>query len=279
MKKAEPDFSSPVTIRTLFTHSESHPIVLDFAMLKAFGSDWLSWSPETIWSEIHRVFQTQISEHTRAKIQTIKAIHLAVTPWTAWQVFEKIIHGLNGNIPRWNVLQMPTIEELYAGIDILDQLRQETFSDEVKLYTAAVMIHEETCFAPPPLDFIQDELTQPYYECKDCGNKDSALFHDGVCDTCTKKMDPEHNLSQRADPELLAKGYGKNLVLHLTHDPTEVAKRWEEVKDKPESALHLQETAVDVQVQRLLHARDYMNIRRKQLVEQLTTMRTWLGVA
>lgn len=279
LTQGDPDAGTPVTLRNLFTHHDTHPVVIDFALMKAFGVEWLGWDASTIWMMIQRIFKMPISEHARAKVQTVKTLHIANGPWEHWQVFEKIIQGLNNNIPKFEIMQAPSLEQLYAGIDMLDHIRTRDFVDEVKRYMAAAVLHEDVFFVPSPLDFIQVEVSQPYYVCKDCGNADSALFHDGTCDTCTKKFDPENGLSMRPDPEVLLQGKGKNLELHLRHDPEPVSKRWQEVKDKPSSEVELEENEVDTQIAKLLMSRDYMNVRRRQLAEQLTTLKSWLGVA
>lgn len=279
LEEGDPDVGKPVTLRNLFIHHDTHPVVLDFALMKAFGVEWLGWDTPTIWVMIQKTFRMPISEHARAKVQTVKTLHVANGPWEHWQVFEKIIQGLNNNIPKFEIMQAPSLEQLYAGIDMLDHIRTRTFADEVKRYMAAAVLHEDVMFVPPPLDFIQLEVSHPYYLCKDCGNADSALFHDGICDTCTRKFDPENGLSMRPDPELLARGIGRNLELHLTYDPASAQKRWEEVKDKPSNEVELEENEADTQVAKLLMARDYLNIRRKQMIEQLTSLKSWLGAA
>lgn len=279
LEQGDPDASTPVTLRNLFTHHDTHPVVLDFALMKAFGVEWLGWDAPTIWVMIQKTFKMPVSEHARAKVQTVKTLHVSNAPWDQWPVFEKIIQGLNNNIPKFEVMQAPSLEQLYAGIDMLDHIRTREFSDEVKRYMAAAVLHEDVTFVPPPLDFIQLEVGQPFYRCLDCGNEDSALFHDGTCDTCTHKFDPDKGLSMRPDQEDLLQGRGKNLELHLRHDPEFVAKKWAEVKDKPTASVELEEDEVGTQVAKLLIARDYMNVRRRQLAEQLTTMKSWLGVA
>lgn len=279
LEKGDPDFSTLVSIRNLFTHHDTHPIVIDFALLKAFGPAWFGWETPTIYAEIKRTFQSEISEHARAKIQTVKTIHVSNGVWNSWQVFEKIVQGLNNNIPRWDLMQAPSLEQLYAGIDMLDQLRHEEFSDEVKLYIAAAVLHEDVFFVPPPLDFLQTEVAQPYYRCRDCGGEDSALFHDGLCDTCTGKFDVSHGLSMRPNQDLLDQGRGKNLELILRFDPSPVEKRWKLVEHLPIEEVELEETQEDVQVAKLLIARDYTNIRRRQLAEQLVSLRSWLGAS
>jgi hypothetical protein len=278
MMRGDPDASAPVTIRNLFTHHDAHPIVLDFALLRSFGLDWLGWEAETIWSEVQRTFKTQISELTRAKIQTVKTCHVSNGPWEHWQVFEKIMQGLNNVIPRFDLMQAPQIEQLYAGIDILDSIRHNDFSDEVRLYMAAAALNDEIIFVPPPLDFIQVEVSQPHYVCKDCGNQDLALFHDGICDTCTQRW-LGGTLSGRPDPAAMLNGKGRNTFLELRYNPDSTEALWNKVKDLPSEKVDLEETAEGTQVAKLLMARDYMNVRRKQLAEQLTSLKTWLGAA
>ena len=174
-------------------------------------------------------------------------------------------------------MQVPSIEQLYAGIDIMDSLRTVTFSDEVKLYAAAAVLHEDILFVPPPLDFLQVEIAHPHYKCLDCGSEKSALYHDGVCDSCTKKMATENGLSMRPNQELVASGKGKNMETILRFDPQAAEKRWNEVKFKALAEVDLQENETDTQIAKLLVSRDYMNVRRRQLANQLTSLKSWLG--
>lgn len=280
MIRADPDASTPVSVRNLFTHQDAHPVALQLSLLRAFGQEWVDWEPETLWAEIQRVFKSQISELARNKVQAIKTVLVSSGPWEDWQVFEKVMQALNGVIPKWEFMQAPNIEQLYAGIDILSALRKGEFSDEVKLYMAAAVLNDDVIFVPPPLDFLQVEVSHPHYHCNDCGNEDSALFHDGICDTCTRKW-TDGSLSGRPDPELLAAGRGRNTKVVLRYNPDSVQKLWDEVKGKPtvEVADSLEETAEGTQVAKLLIARDYMNVRRRQLVAQLTALKTWLGAA
>lgn len=270
----------PLTIRNLFTHYDLHPVVLDLALLKLFGVEWFGWEIQTILQEIEREFVIgAVSERTRGKIQVVKTLHISPQPWENWQVFEKIVQGLNGNVPRWDVVQAPSLAELFAGVDILKALREEEFGDEVRLYMAACVLNEDVFFVPPPLDFIQAEVSQPYYRCKDCHSEDSALFHDGLCDTCTRKFDPEHGLSMRPDQAALSAGKGRNVELLLRYSPDAAQTLWDQVEHLPESKIHLGDGPADFQVGKLLTARDYMNLRRKQLQEQLVALKSWLGAA
>lgn len=279
LKDADPDLSKPVTIRTVFTHHDTHPMVIDLALMKMFGLEWFDWDPATINSEVKRAFKTELSELARAKIQTVKTLHVSEMPWKEWQVFEKIIQGLNNNIPAWEFMQAPSLEQLYAGIDIMNTIRVHTFSDEVKLYMAASVLHEEVTFVPPPLDFIQLEIAHPHYTCRVCGHEESSLFSDGVCSVCSKKFSPDKGLSMLPDPALLQQGIGKEVDVYVKHNHSMVERRWDDLKGKPLASIEFQETAEDIQVAKLLIARDYMNIRRRQLADQLTSLKSWLGAA
>ncbi len=279
LEKTDSDFRVPLSLRNLFIHHDAHPIVLDLALIKAFELQWLHWEPETLWTSIHSMFQSNVSEHNRAKIQAIQTLQVTKAPWNLWQVFEKVVQALNNNIPKFDVVQAPSIEQLYAAVDMMDTIRRESFSQEVKSYMAAAVLHDEVLYVPPPLDFIQVEISQPRYKCDDCGMVYSAIFHDGVCDVCSQKFDPEQGLSMRPKPELIQAGFGKKLSMFLKYDPDPVQKKWEEVRALKTNEVTLDETQVDIQVAKLLIARDYMNIRRRQLAEQLVSLKSWLGAA
>lgn len=279
LAEGNPDVGNAVTLRNLFTHQDTHPVVIDFALLKAFGLEWYVWEAETLWAEIQRVFKMNISEINRAKVQVLKTLHVSGTPWEFWHVMEKIIQGLNGVVPRWSVMQMPSLEQLCAAIDMMEHIRVEEFKPEVRLYMAMAVLEEDVTLVPPPLDFLQLEVSQPYYHCNDCGHEDSALAHDGLCDTCTQRFSPEQGLSMRPKQEIVDAGLGKNMSMLLRHDPALVQRRWDAVKNDPIAKVELEENEVDIQVAKLLVARDYMNIRRRQLAEQLITLKPWLGAS
>jgi hypothetical protein len=276
--KTDPDQGTPLTMRNLFIHHDAHPIVLDFALVKQYGREWLNWEPETIYSEIAKDFNCQISEHARSKIQAVKTLHCTDLAWKSWNVFEKVAQALNNNIPRFDLMQPLSLEQVYGAVDIMEGLENEEFSEEVQRYMAACIMNEEVTFAPPPLPSdVQLFISNPKYFCKDCGHEYAAVHHDGICDHCSGKFDAEMGLSMRPNPE--RPGKGTNTELILTLNPDEVQARWESVRTSPSSSVDLGENQVDIQVAKLLVARDYMNVRRKQLTEQLIALKSWLGAS
>lgn len=280
LRKGEPDSSKPVTLRNLFKHPSAHPVVLDFALLRAFGTEWYFWEGETLFDEVAQEFSAQLSELCRQKMRALQAVHASLGAWNRWQIFEKVAQVFNGNLPDFKVAQPLSLEELYAAVDMLDFLRREKFSDEVRLYMAALVLHEDVFFVPPPLDFIQLEVSQPIYHCNDCGNEESALFSDGFCSNCTDRMHPLQGLTLQPRQELVNAGKGKNLSIRPRFDFGPIAERWKGVQHLPFVEFKRNdESRADVQVSKLLLARDYMNLRRKQLAEQLTSLKSWLGAS
>lgn len=274
-EKNDHEAGKPVLIGNLFTHHDTHPITIDFALMKCFGLEWWTWEAETIHDEIRRRFKSEVSELSRSKIQTVKTIHVTDMPWHKWQVFEKIIQGLNNNVPRWEMMQPPTLEQLYAGIDILEQIKSHPFSDEVKLYMGAAVLNDDVFYVPPPLDFVQLEVSQPRYRCNECGQTLSALFSDGTCPSCSRMFDPEQGLSMRPHPSVAERPQTSSL--DITYDPEPIAERWSAVEHTPLDQFVMKEDdPVDIQVGKLLVARDYMNLRRRQLSEQLLNLKPWL---
>src|SRR5436190_15562058 len=86
--------------KSLFSHPDAHPVVLDFALLKTFQFDWLSWLPDTLFSEIESTFGGSIAEVNRIKILATQTLHVTDLYWEHWDIFEKTIMALNGVVPR-----------------------------------------------------------------------------------------------------------------------------------------------------------------------------------
>jgi hypothetical protein len=279
----EPPSLKAVTSKNLFSHPDVHPVVLDLALISHFQLAWFSWLPETLFREIELSFKTSIAEVNRLKILAVQNLHVTDMFWETWEVFEKTLAALNGVIPRLDVMQPPDLSALLAGIDTANAIRTEEFSDQVGRYVAACILNEQVSYAPPPIDFAQPFVSQPYYICKDCEKKGSALppTFDGHCDSCVHKFDQEHNLSLKPDQEMIAKGFGKNITVHLTYDPQPTKKRFEELDRLPTPKLGsaIQETATDVEAAKLIIATDFQKFRTQQLQEQLTALGPWLGAS
>jgi hypothetical protein len=279
-KKETPSPQKTITSKSLFSHPDTHPVVLDLALLKQFKLEWFSWLPETLFSEIERSFGTSIAEVNRLKILAAQTLHVTDVFWEAWEVFEKTIMALNGVIPIPSTIQPPDLSLLFAGIDIAKGIRVEKFSDEVASYCAAIFLFENVHYAPEPLSFCQEYITQPMYECKDCGKKGSALPpFDGLCSSCAGHFEHAHPFSFSPDPEALKRGSGKNISFYKTFDPDSIKTRFEELDKAANPSEMICETHEDIQAAKLIVAVDFMKYRDQQFKTQLGSLRGWLEMA
>ena len=274
-----PSVPKQLTHRSVFSHPEAHPVALDMVLLKHFQLDWLSWLPETVFKEIQETFNTSIAEVNKIKILATQTLHVIDAFWEEWEVFEKTVWALNGMIPRVDAVQPPDLPMLFAGVDIASHIAQHEYSEEVARYCAAIFLHEGVVYAPSPLNFCQQYISQPYYKCKDCDKKASILPpFDGFCSSCAGHYEREHPLKLEADPEAVKRGAGQNLSFDLTFDPNPVKTRFQELNKMPADKLAkaIKETQEDIQSAKLIGAIDFQRYRAKQLSDQLTSLRSWL---
>jgi len=263
-------------IMRLFSYHDAHPIALVMALMEKFDVEWIEWEGDTLKNEIVQTFNaSSVSEHNWQKIQAARTLMRSVGFWNEWHIFEKITQALNNNVPRFDITQRCSLPQLMAGVDIANQIRKEPFEDEVQRYVAACALDAGVTYLPPPLDFAQVPLSSPMYRCKTCGNIDTDDL-DGRCDFCSGRFQSEHPLSFKPNPKL-PKDAGTNVEKFLERDPGPVQKRFDQLKLKDRQELDLDdESSADVQASKLMVAYDYMMLRKKQLVDQLEELKTWV---
>lgn len=260
-----------------FGYHDSHPVALVLSLLSEFGTDWVDWEPSTLRQEIIKTFEAaSISPHNWEKIQAARTLMSSGTYWNEWHVFEKVNQALNNNIPDFEMAQRCTIAQLMAGVDIASQIREELFDEnEIGRYIASCALDEFIVYLPPPLDFAQRYLSQPMYRCKICGNVDNDDL-DGRCDFCTARFQDEHPLNFKPSIHV-SESAGGELEKFLARDHLSSKLRFEEVLSKG-SSISLSDTVIeDVQAAKLMVAYNYMQLRRRQLVEQLEEIKSWVS--
>lgn len=288
-KKAEvntPILNTPIprslTSKSVFSHPEAHPVALDLVLLKHFELEWLRWLPDTLFAEIEATFSTSIAEVNKLKILAAQTLHVTDVFWEQWEVFEKTLWALNGQIPHVDWIQPPDLSILMAGVDTANKMRQETYGEEVSRYCAAVFLYENVFYAPEPLSFCQKYIIEPKFKCNDCDQTGSALPpFNGMCWSCGGHFDSEFPFKFEPDPEAVTKGLGKNITITKTFDPDPIQKRFKELDTLPADELkrQIKEVPEDIQAAKLIIATDFTQYRSHQLVEQLSSLRTWLETA
>lgn len=142
----------PQNPRAAFTHSMTHPLVLDLLLIKKLGPSYLEWDPATLWREIALTWDTTISTQNRSRIQAVRTTHTSDQSFEAWEIFEKVALGLLGSSPRFDVVQRLTPTQAMFALAAMRKIRNTpAFSSEVIRYCAAVCMDHGVAWAPAPM--------------------------------------------------------------------------------------------------------------------------------
>jgi hypothetical protein len=153
----EKSASPSLTSINLFQHPDSHPIVLDLALLKEYGPEWLTWEAEVVAWRVPQDFRTtHVSDLNMEKIQAVKTLHMVNDPWREWQIFLWTCMAVNGIFPDFDYMQVPTAAQTMVAISIFGKVRQDVqWSDEVKNYLGVVWRQDGVLCTIPPADFFE----------------------------------------------------------------------------------------------------------------------------
>ena len=267
----------------LFGHHDTHPVAMSEVLFAVFGRSWLEWDPDILWFEISTEMAPKMaaalgrsrinvstSRLNKNKIQAIRTMLTTDGFWNAWEIFAPIVQALNNNIPTFNILQKPSLAQLMAALDMVSEIREEKFSDEVSRFVAAAALDDGVWFLPPPLDFAQFHAARCQYKCRDCGNIDELDMEDGRCDVCCGRfsLDADGHALNLKPASRIPEAQGKSIEVYPLNNPALAKARWEQVKAMPADEVELQEVPEDIVCAKLLVARDYAILRRGQLTEQ-----------
>lgn len=160
--KAEPetvisDIDKPPSLINLFQHPDSHPYVLDLALLQKYGPEWMEWETDTLRLRIPHDFPTDtVSDLNIEKIQAVKTLHYVDTYWLDWEVFLPCTMALNGLFPDFETMHVPTVAQCAVSVDIANRIRSDVpWSDEVKLYLSSVHRFDGILCPFEPLEFVE----------------------------------------------------------------------------------------------------------------------------
>ncbi len=146
----------PVTISNLFQNAETHPLIFYLILLDKYGPIWATWDPDSVWLAIEKDYNTSIAAVTKEKINALLTILRVDGFWQEWDVFEKVTHALNNNIVRFDIIQPPTLGQMFNAVHIVKRLRPKMkFEEEVARYVAGVADLEGVEYVSSPLSFAQ----------------------------------------------------------------------------------------------------------------------------
>jgi hypothetical protein len=160
------DETAPIPIN-LFQHPDAHPIVLDLALLRKYGPEWMMWEPETLQWRIPQDFRTRgVSELAMHKLQALKTLHFVDTFWLQWEVFLPCCMAFNDTPPDFEVMLVPTVAQAAIAVDVANRIRQDVkWSDELKDYLEQVHIFDGVVCPIEPLDFVTVDSEEYPVDC------------------------------------------------------------------------------------------------------------------
>lgn len=261
-----------------YTQSMKHPISLFLSASKFLGEDiksWITWDSVVIQKELS--LKMSISKEDFNKIMAIKTLYVTDAPWDEWEVFLTLVQTLNGlpiNLDFIYLTDNP-LPYLYNAVEIMNLVRKQDFNEEISRFCAAIFLHENVQYVPEPLQFCQIYVSQPKYHCKNCGKIGPALPpFNFVCEDCGKVYDIEEKDNHfNFQPTELNKDT-TNIELTLEYPIAEIRKRYEESKakfDRGEEVI-IEETELDVQVGKLLLAKEFTDLQSEILAREIKTI-------
>jgi hypothetical protein len=143
----------PTSKKTAFSNRLSHPLFLHLILLKDLGKDYTGWMTSTIWTEVFKTFGgATVVEANKQKIQALKVLMTAPTTSSEWEIFEKVVVGLSGSVPAFDLLQVPSLQSVAVAVEIYSRLTSRPFTTEIWKYIAAVCLEEGVLYAPGKLE-------------------------------------------------------------------------------------------------------------------------------
>ncbi len=123
-----------------------NPIKLKDMLMAEYGTEWIEWAPESIVLE---AFWGKANDLLLDKVMALQLCLSTDTPWTEWNVFEKVGRCFTNQDVDFMTFQPLSTGECSVTIDIMQQIREdEQFSGEVQLYVANIAFSENLVVLP-----------------------------------------------------------------------------------------------------------------------------------
>lgn len=245
-----------VNRQNIWRHPNAHPLALALLLGDKYSMDFLEWEPETLRRTLYKD-GGQLSESSWVKILAIRTLILSPTPWRQWEQFQWLSRGLAGRAPNFVYLEQPEIGFLMAAVDSMKLVdRSRPFAEDIDKFVAVSLRDQGIMYAPPPLNFAQEELSDRRLVCRKCGTREKD-DHDIKCISCGSK-----DLEKHAGPHEALVAGTKALFDSRKRLPLEQA------------VTGLPSTADGNAAYKLLVHNEYRNEVRHQLISQLRMLRT-----
>lgn len=243
-----------------FSRKNTHPVALGKACNKLFGLEWLEWEQRTTREELNmHGFAT--TELNMCKIAGYKTILTTISPWSDWEIFEKVGHAINNSVPNFELRQPLTVAEIVATVDAMRLTRIVTFTENVKRYIAACAANEEFLYVPDPIAFVMPYLCPTMYYCEEHGGIEIDDLVDDRCDLCAGRYEDGELKDQPAEG---LEDRGGNIKKFSKYDYAPIMQKYEALAALDLNSVRLELNTTDMQVAKLLDVNEY---RKKRMSE------------
>lgn len=157
-----------------FADPNTNPLALVQA-LRNMGIGTLGWAPETLFSAIDRMYfgwneekahqalekfhdtgviQTDVPLVVRQKIYAIRIVATSDTAHNEWHIFEKVGCAFNDRVAKFGVVEKLSPGECARTLAVMEAIRPDSYSNEVKVYIAATA-HEDGLLTLRPSKYLK----------------------------------------------------------------------------------------------------------------------------
>jgi len=131
----------------------THTLNIYHALNNKYGDKWLLWLPETLKKELEVSQYLIFDEILWNKIRALRALLYSDLYFEYFHIFEKFIITFNNRIPNFSIFEPVAPHEIVWGIFVTNNIRQDKFSEEVKIYIDTVFKRNGILFPHPIVDF------------------------------------------------------------------------------------------------------------------------------
>lgn len=145
-------------MKRLFTSRSIVPKAYKLLLDKELGPEWVTWLPETLYTEIEKTWGVFPSQDVSDKLMAIATFHTTDLFYHDAAAFEHIVRAVNDAVFNPNTLELSLPEEIAYAIQVL-QANPKKFEREILAYIKACCKDVGLLVYPPSLAFAQ-----PKYE-------------------------------------------------------------------------------------------------------------------
>ncbi len=144
----------------IFNSAGVPPKVYQVVLTRAFGKEWFSWLPETLYTEIERKWGLRPTAEVSDKINALKIFLTTDLFYHDAPVFEHIVHAINDVECDPETLQLSSPDEIAYAFHVLGPFDDTIFEREIVAYIRTCCDNAGLLVYPQAIKFAQPEYSE-----------------------------------------------------------------------------------------------------------------------